>query len=102
MKNKRSILKTMFLLLPLTVIASPLAAKDKTVTSPNGGIVVTLSDKDGIPSYTVVLGKQTVILPSRLGLNTDFCDLTRGLYSQRCRACLPQGPSHGMARDEVH
>lgn len=79
MKNKRSILKTMFLLLPLTVIASPLAAKDKTVTSPDGGIVVTLSDKDDIPSYTVVLGKQTVIQPSRLGLNTDFCDLTRGM-----------------------
>lgn len=79
MTNNKTILKSLLLLLSLTSFTSPLAAKDKTVASPDGHLVVTLSDKDGLPSYSTSLEGKTVILPSRLGLNTDFADLTQGM-----------------------
>lgn len=79
MTNRKTILRTMLLMLPLTSVTSPVAAKDKTVASPDGNLVVTLSDKGGIPSYSAALGKQTVLLPSRLGLVADFGDLTKGM-----------------------
>ena len=48
MTHKKTIFKTSLFALALC-LTMPAAAKDKTITSPNGQLVVTLSDTDGKP-----------------------------------------------------
>ena len=55
------------------------AAMDATITSPNGKLVVTVSDEGGQATYAVALDGQTVLLPSALGFKADFGDFTKGL-----------------------
>ena len=61
-------------LLPLTM-----AAREATVASPNGKLVVTINDEGNRATYAVSLDGQQVILPSLLGFNADFGDFTQGL-----------------------
>ena len=60
-------------------VALPATAKDKTIASPNGQLIVKLSDADGKPTYTVTLNGKEVLCPSRLGFIADFGDLTHGM-----------------------
>ena len=60
-------------------VALPATAKDKTIASPNGQLVVKLSDADGKPTYTVTLNGKEVLCPSRLGFIADFGDLTHSM-----------------------
>ncbi len=66
----------LLLLLPLTVAAW---AREATVSSPDGKLVVTISDAGGRATYSVSLDGQTVLLPSLLGLKADVADFTQGL-----------------------
>ena len=51
------------------LLLSAAAAQELTVSSPGGGLVVTLdTDGSGRPIYTVSRGGETVLAPSRLGL----------------------------------
>ena len=61
------------------ILALPATAKDKTITSPNGQLVVTLSDTDGKPTYAITLNGKEVMQPSRLGFVADFGDLTHSM-----------------------
>ena len=54
-------------------------AKDVTVKSPNGALVVTVSNKGGRVTYGVTMDGQTVLRESALGLRTSIGDLTQGL-----------------------
>jgi len=54
-------------------------AREVTVASPNGSIVVTVNDDGGRASYAVSLNGQAVIMPSALGFKADFGDFTEGL-----------------------
>ena len=67
--------------LPMTGLA-----REATVTSPDGHITVTINDNDGRMTYAVALDDQTFLLPSALGLTTDFADFTRGLKITGTRA----------------
>ena len=60
----------------------PLAgnAREATVASPGGHIVVTINDNNGYVNYAVALDGQTALLPSRLGLTADFGDMTKELH----------------------
>ena len=76
MTNKKTIFRTTLFAMALAM-ALPAAAKDKTIASPNGQLVVTLSDTDGKPTYTVKLNGKEVMQPSRLGFVADFGATTR-------------------------
>ena len=71
---KEILLLGMLALLPLT-----LSAREASVASPNGQLVVTVNDDGGQPTYAVTLGGQPMLLPSALGFKADFGDFTSGL-----------------------
>jgi len=58
---------------------SAASAREATVASPNGQLVVAVSDDGGRATYSVTLGGQQVLLPSALGLTADFGDFTQGM-----------------------
>ncbi len=57
----------------------PTHAAEKTITSPNGLLVVTITDDGGSPTYAVTLDGKQMLTPSRLGLKTNVADFTQGL-----------------------
>ena len=79
MTNRKTILKNTIFAAIALVLTLPTAAKDKTIASPNGKLVVTLSDADGKPAYSVKLNGTEVLQPSRLGFVADFGDLTHSM-----------------------
>lgn len=60
----------------LPMIAS---AREVTVASPNGKLVVTVSDEGGKATYAVALNGQQMLLPSALGFKADMGDFTQEL-----------------------
>ena len=67
------------LLLLLSLLPLLSHARQETVCSPNGQLVVTINDDGGHATYAVSLDSQPVILPSALGFKADFGDFTQGL-----------------------
>ena len=68
------------LFLAILLTSSVLAwADDVTVSSPNGQLVVTVSETDGNVTYAATLNGQPVINPSALGLKTNIGDFTNQL-----------------------
>ncbi len=59
--------------------AMPSLAVEKTITSPNGKLVVTIDDNGGKPTYTITLDGKQMLTASRLGLKTNVGDFTQGL-----------------------
>ena len=88
MTHKKTIFKTSLFALALC-LTMPAAAKDKTITSPNGQLVVTLSDTDGKPTYTITLNGKEVMQPSRLGFVADFGDLTHSMTLTEAAVMAP-------------
>lgn len=78
MTNRKTIFKTTLFAMALA-LTMPATAKDKTIASPNGQLVVTLSDTGGKPTYVVTLNGKEVMQPSRLGFVADFGDLTHSM-----------------------
>ena len=54
-------------------------AKEINVKSPDGKLVVTIDDEQGLLNYSVSYMGQTMLKPSALGLKADIGDFTRGL-----------------------
>ena len=54
-------------------------ADDVRVSSPNGSLLVTVSDAEGKLSYTATLDGKQMLAPSALGLQTSLGDLTKEL-----------------------
>ena len=54
-------------------------ADDVRVSSPNGSLVVTVSDAEGKLSYTATLDGKQMLAPSALGMQTSLGDLTKEL-----------------------
>lgn len=61
------------------VIMYHAGASEYTVASPDGELSVTISDDRGILTYKVIYNNNIMLLPSRLGLSTDFADMTSGI-----------------------
>ena len=72
---KHTLTLAALLLATLTVTAT----ETKTVSSPDGRLQVTITDDGGQAVYSVKYDSQPVLLPSRLGLVTDYADFTQGL-----------------------
>ena len=60
-------------------------AEDKTVTSPDGKLAVTVSVENGLASYTVAYNGQQVLGRSALGLRTNLGDFTKELTLQESK-----------------
>jgi alpha-glucosidase len=97
MKPLQSIIT--FLLLIMATVSCTLKSEFH-VSSPDGNIKALLAfDRDnGTLSYSVVSGNNGIILPSRLGINTDAGDFTAGMKMKRASVetidenyTLPQG-----------
>ena len=54
-------------------------AAESTVSSPDGKLVVTVSDSDGTPSYSVQYNGNDYLVDSPLGLVTDLGDYSKDL-----------------------
>jgi len=66
------------LILSITLFI-PIHAEEVSVQSPDGNLMVTISDGGGRLHYSVTLGGQQMLLPSALGLKTSIGDFTRDL-----------------------
>ena len=62
--------------LMLPVMAS---AREVNIASPNGQLVVTVSDQGGKATYAVTFNGREMLLPSALGFKADMGDFTQGL-----------------------
>ena len=75
MMKKTTIISLMFaLLLPLSA-----AAREAVVVSPDGKLVVTVSDEGAQATYAVALDGQQMLMPSALGFKADFGDFSQKL-----------------------
>ncbi|MBP5504347.1 MAG: glycoside hydrolase family 97 protein [Bacteroidales bacterium] len=63
----------------LSAVALSASAVEKQVKSPDGQIVVTVSDNGGNPAYKVTLGGVDFIESSPLGLVLDYGDFTKNM-----------------------
>ena len=59
-------------------------AFENKITSPDGNIVVTVSDEGGKPGYQVNYKGAAVLMHSPLGLKLNFEDLTKDLVVKDC------------------
>ena len=66
-------------ILSLVLLALPVAASEERVASPDGRLVVTVSDNGGKPTYSVTYDGTAFLAPSPLGLKADIGDFTAGL-----------------------
>ena len=71
-------MRKLFLAICIASSAS-LWADDVRVSSPNGSLVVTVSDAEGKLSYSATLEGKQMLAPSALGLQTSLGDLTKEL-----------------------
>ena len=66
----------LYLALMLPMMAS---AREVTIASPNGKLVVTVNDEGGKATYAVALNGKQMLLPSALGFKADMGDFTKEL-----------------------
>ena len=66
-------------MMAFSLIALSAQAEEKQLTSPDGRLVVTVSDNQGCPSYQINYDGKVFLQPSALGLNTNVGDYTHGL-----------------------
>ena len=72
-------MKRFHFLIMSILLPSSLLAGDVKVASPDGNLVVTVTDNGGAPRYSIAYGGVTMMEPSALGLVTDYADFTRNL-----------------------
>ncbi len=73
------------ILMASMLVCGSIVAAEKRFASPDGKLVVTVSDEGGQPVYQVSLGETVFLQPSKLGLNTNIGDLTSGLTMKDCQ-----------------
>ena len=69
----------LFSLLMTVLLSVSLSAREVTVSSPNGQLVITVSDAGNHATYSVTLNGQPALLPSALGFKANIGDFTQGL-----------------------
>ncbi|MDY5034956.1 MAG: glycoside hydrolase family 97 N-terminal domain-containing protein, partial [Prevotella sp.] len=65
-------MKRFHFLIMSILLPSSLLAGDVKVVSPDGNLVVTVTDNGGAPRYSIAYGGVTMMEPSALGLVTDY------------------------------
>ena len=82
-------MKKTALILSMVLLALPMAAEEERVASPDGRLVVTVSDEGGKPTYSVTYDGVPMLWRSPLGVKTDIGDFTQNL---RFSGSLKEGP----------
>ena len=77
-------MRKLFITAVLLASFATVSATEKQFASPDGTIVVTVSDEGGKPTYQVSVGGVTFIERSPLGVNTNMANLTEGLTMNDC------------------
>ena len=73
------------LLFAIVLLASITArATDYTICSPDGRLIVTISDEGGKASYKASFDGYDVITPSLLGINANYADFTQVGFTEFC------------------
>ena len=64
----------------LSVMPFTVQAREASIASPNGSLVVAISDQGGHATYAVTLEERPMLLPSALGFKANFGDFSQGLH----------------------
>ena len=84
MKQKTTMMAALAMAFGLWMTATPASAEEKTITSPDGKLTVTVNDNGGRPTYQVTMGETVMLTPSPLGIKLNMDDLTQGLVMKAC------------------
>ena len=83
-KNLKSRNRMKFFIVMAMLLGSSVAsAENKQVTSPDGKLVVTVSDTDGRPSYSVSYDNVLFLQPSPLGMVANIGDFSLGMSLEK-------------------
>ena len=83
-KNLKSRNRMKFFIVMAMLLGSSVAsAENKQVTSPDGKLVVTVSDTDGRPSYSVSYDNVLFLQPSPLGMVANIGDFSSGMSLEK-------------------
>ena len=83
-KNLKSRNRMKFFIVMAMLLGSSVAsAENKQVTSPEGKLVVTVSDTDGRPSYSVSYDNVLFLQPSPLGMVANIGDFSSGMSLEK-------------------
>ena len=72
-----------FIVMAMLLGSSVASAENKQITSPDGKLVVTLSDVDGGPSYSVSYDNVLFLKPSPLGMIANIGDFSSGMSLEK-------------------
>jgi hypothetical protein len=79
-KNMKKLLTVAVLMLTATMIG----AKEMRLESPDGKMIVTVSDEGGRPVYQISRDGKLFLAPSPLGVKANIGDFTQGLVMKSC------------------
>ena len=83
-KNLKSRNRMKFFIVMAMLLGSSVAsAENKQITSPDGKLVVTVSDTDGRPSYSVSYDNVLFLQPSPLGMVANIGDFSSGMSLEK-------------------
>lgn len=77
--------KKLYTLFIYIIGTSSLNAATKSISSPDGKLLVNIEDTNGSVSYNVLYNNQEMLKTSHLGLNTDMCDYTKNVQISNIR-----------------
>ena len=72
-----------FIVMAMLLGSSVASAENKQITSPDGKLVVTVSDMDGRPSYSVSYDNVLFLKPSPLGMIANIGDFSSGMSLEK-------------------
>ena len=72
-----------FIVMAMLLGSSVASAENKQITSPDGKLVVTVSDTDGRPSYSVSYDNVLFLQPSPLGMVANIGDFSSGMALEK-------------------
>ena len=72
-----------FIVMAMLLGSSVASAENKQITSPDGKLVVTVSDVDGRPSYSVSYDNVLFLKPSPLGMIANIGDFSSGMSLEK-------------------
>ena len=72
-------MKKSILLLVSLLLVLPLAARQESVSGPDGRLAVTVSVNGGVPTYQIAYDGAVLLEPSPLGLKTDIGNYMEGM-----------------------
>lgn len=93
-------MKKTALLILFGIMVLSVHAEDKSVSSPDGKLKITVSAENGTPGYGVTLNGKDFIKTSPLGLNTNIGDFTRQMSMTAVSAVEPISENYKLTNSK--